>query len=370
MPDLTPPVFVDVDPAKITRELIADYEARTGRTLYPAQPERIWLDLLAYRETLLRQAIQHAAEQNLVRWATGAYLDALGVLVGVTRLAARPAEATWTVTRTDPPTGIVTVPAGTEAVISGTQVRFKTTADLVLGDGVASGTVWVEAVEPGPEGNDWAAGTPLTLTAPIAGVASVVFATVPAGGAAIEDDARLRERIILAPESFSVAGPAGAYRFHALSAHRDVLDVSVGLIEPGHVRVTVLTPTLPVPSVVLAAVEAALSAEDRRPLCDLVTVQSATSVAYAIDVELTVLKNTIYPAVLSAAQTRLTDYAADLRRRVGADLVPAHLIGLLRQIDGVHDVVVVSPAAQALDGTQVAVLTGSPVVTITDEVEG
>jgi phage-related baseplate assembly protein len=367
---IQPPQFVEVDPARITRDLIADYEARTGRTLYPAQPERIWLDLLAYRETLLRQAIQHAAEMSLVRWATGPYLEELGVLVGVTRLAARPAEATWTVTRTAPPTGSLTVPIGTEATIHGTQVRFTTTADLVLGDGVASGTVRVQAVEPGPEGNDWAVGTPLTLTVPISGVASVVFASVPAGGAEIEDDARLRERIILAPEAFSVAGPAGAYRFWALSAHRDIVDVSVGLVAPGHVLVTVLAAVLPVPAAILDAVAATLSDESVRPLCDTVTVQGATAVDYAIAVELIVLQHTIYPEILSAAQATLAAYAEALRRRLGADLVPAHLIGQLRQIPGVHDVVVVQPAARVLSGTEVAVLTGTPTVTITGEVEG
>lgn len=370
MSELTPPVFVEVDPAQITADLIARYESLTGRTLYPAQPERILIDLVAYRETLLRQAMQHAAEQNLVQWATGAYLDALGALVGVTRLPARRAETTWTVTRTAPPTGSLTVPAGTEATVTGTQVRFRTTADLVPADGVATGTVAAEAVDAGPAGNGWAIGATLTLTAPISGVAGVTLATVPAAGADVEDDGHLRERMLLAPESFSVAGPAGAYRFHALSAHRDVIDVSVRSPEPGQVLVTVLTDPLPVSQAILDAVAAALTDEQVRPLTDTVTVQAATAVTYTIAVQLTVLRNTIYPEVLSGAQAMLADYAASLRRRLGADLVPAHLIGALRQLPGVHDVVVVQPATQVLSGAEVAVLTGTPTITITGEVEG
>jgi phage-related baseplate assembly protein len=42
----------------------------------------------------------------------------------------------------------------------------------------------------------------------------------------MEADEDLRQRIVLAPESFSVAGPELAYVFHARSAHPDVLDAS------------------------------------------------------------------------------------------------------------------------------------------------
>lgn len=369
---LTPPVFVEVDPATLTRELIAEYEARTGRTLYPAQPERIWLDLLAYRETLLRQAIQDAATNNLVQFARGEYLDALGRLLGVTRLPARRATGLWTVTRTSPPTGVLTIPSGTEATIAGTSppVRFRTTEALTLADGVLSGTVGAEAVDAGRSGNGWVAGTSLTLTAPISGVASVALATATSGGAEIEDDDHLRERILLAPESFSVAGPAGAYRYHALSAHRNVVDVSVMSPGPGRVTVTVLTDPLPVPQAVLDTVAAVLTGERVRPLTDQVTVQAAMSVSYAIDVRLTVLRGVLYPPVLEAARRAADDYAARLRRTLGADLVPAHLIAAMRAIPGVHDVAVIAPVAMPLDENQVAVVSSTPTITITGEVAG
>src|SRR3546814_9711108 len=44
--------------------------------------------------------------------------------------------------------------------------------------------------------------------------------------AVMESDSDLRRRLVLAPEGYSVAGPEGAYIFHALSAHPDVLDAS------------------------------------------------------------------------------------------------------------------------------------------------
>lgn len=74
------------DPQTITNEIVAQYEAATGKTLYPAQVERLLIDLIVYRETLLRAAINDAARQNLVRFARAPMLDYLGELVGVTRL--------------------------------------------------------------------------------------------------------------------------------------------------------------------------------------------------------------------------------------------------------------------------------------------
>ena len=49
--------------------MIASFQALAGRTLYPAQVERLLIDLYAYRESLVRNAIQYAAMQCLVAFA-------------------------------------------------------------------------------------------------------------------------------------------------------------------------------------------------------------------------------------------------------------------------------------------------------------
>lgn len=58
------PNFIDRDPAQITSEMIAQYEDASGKKLYPAQAERLLIDLFAYRENLVRIAIQEAAKQK------------------------------------------------------------------------------------------------------------------------------------------------------------------------------------------------------------------------------------------------------------------------------------------------------------------
>jgi hypothetical protein len=76
------PNFIDRDPAQITSEMIAQYEDASGKKLYPAQAERLLIDLFAYRENLVRIAIQEAAKQNLVAYSRAPMLDYLGELVG------------------------------------------------------------------------------------------------------------------------------------------------------------------------------------------------------------------------------------------------------------------------------------------------
>ena len=53
---------------------------------------------------------------------------------------------------------------------------------------------------------------------PLPYVSAVSNTTVTAGGVDEEDDDSFRERIRTAGASFSVAGPAGAYRYFAMSA--------------------------------------------------------------------------------------------------------------------------------------------------------
>lgn len=83
---LPDPSFIDRDPIAITNEMVASWQETTGKTLYPGQPERLLIDLIAYRESLVRIGIQEAAKQNLVAFARAPMLDYLGELVGVYRL--------------------------------------------------------------------------------------------------------------------------------------------------------------------------------------------------------------------------------------------------------------------------------------------
>lgn len=160
-----------------------------------------------------------------------------------------------------------------------------------------------------------------------------------------ESDDSLRRRMVLAPEGFSVAGPEGAYIFHALSADSDVLDASAVSPAPGEVVVTVLSRTAPgtAGAEVLAAVEAKVNDKSIRPLTDQVTVQSADIVPFAIIATLTFLSGPDRSLVLAEAQARLADHLA-ATLRLGRDVTRAGIIAALFP-EGVQNIDLVSPAA-------------------------
>jgi len=178
-----------------------------------------------------------------------------------------------------------------------------------------------------------ATGTDLDNLAALFGVARLVISpgnpsAVPPVAPTLESDADLRRRAQLALEGFSTAGPEGAYVFHALSADADVLDVSATSPSAGDVLVTVLSRTGSgtAPAPLLATVQAALNADDVRPLCDNVVVQSAAIVSYAITATLYFYPGPDSAVVMAAAQAAASDLAfrrPDHRQRPG-QLVHRH----------------------------------------------
>jgi phage-related baseplate assembly protein len=160
-----------------------------------------------------------------------------------------------------------------------------------------------------------------------------------------ESDADLRRRLVLAPEGYSVAGPEGAYIFHAISASGDVLDASAISPEPGEVLVTVLSRTgNGTPSAeLLALVNQHVSDETRRPLTDAVTVQAATIVNYAIIANITTFAGPDGSIVLAEAIRRAEEYR-DRQHRLGLDITRSGIFAALH-CEGVQNVVLTSPAA-------------------------
>jgi phage-related baseplate assembly protein len=155
---------------------------------------------------------------------------------------------------------------------------------------------------------------------------------VPPVAAVMETDTEFRRRIQLSLEGFSVAGPEGAYIFHSLSAHPDVLDVSATSPDPGEVLISVLSrvgdgqPT----TAVRNAVSAALNDTAIRPLTDLVTVQAATKVNYHVTASIYTYPGPDSSVVLTAAIAALDAYIASVRK-VGFDITLSGIYAALHQ---------------------------------------
>ena len=178
----------------------------------------------------------------------------------------------------------------------------------------------------------------------------------PGSGASavMESDTDFRRRMVLAPEGYSVAGPEGSYIFHALSADANVLDASASSPSPGQVLVSILSRDgsgLATPALV-AKVDAYLSDVTRRPLTDLVTVQSADIVDFDIIATLYTYRGPDAEVVLQAARSRLDAYVADCHR-LGRDVTRSGIFAALH-VDGVQNVELASPAADIIVSRQQA----------------
>ncbi|CAG2096583.1 baseplate J/gp47 family protein [Xanthomonas arboricola pv. juglandis] len=212
----------------------------------------------------------------------------------------------------------------------------------------------------------FATGTNLDHLGALFGVARLVLDPgQPENGIAPthESDVDFRRRIQLAPEGFSVAGPEGAYIYHALSAAADVMDASATSPAPGQVLVTVQSRTGDgtAPQALLDQVASILTNDDVRPLTDSVTVQSAQIVPYAIRGRVYTYAGPDSAVVMREALRSLRAYL-DEAHRIGRD-VPESAIKAKLFADGVQRIELDAPAADIrISRTQAAHCTSIDIV--------
>lgn len=169
--------------------------------------------------------------------------------------------------------------------------------------------------------------------------------TIPPTPAVMESDTDLRLRAQQAFDGLSVAGPVGAYEYHGRSADGRVADVSAVSPSPASVTITVLSREGDgtASAELLSAVEAALNAEDVRPVGDRVSVQSAAIVPYEIDATLYFFPGPEAGPIRQAAEEKLKAYITD-QRRLGRDIRRSAIYAVLH-VEGVQRVELASPVA-------------------------
>lgn len=358
--------FVDIDATTISEELIQSFEEETGETLYPGDERRIFLLNFLPVLVALKNDINNSAKQTLLRYAYGDNLTALCKdWYGVDRLPAQAANVTLRFTLSAVQATDITIPQGTRATPDGI-LFFQTREDLAIAAGNTYGDVIAEAIlsdedgAPEPEDfNGFTAGQIKILVDPVAFVESVVNTDNSASGANIESDEDLRSRAQIAPESYSVAGPAGAYEYWARTADSTISDVKASSPSAGVVRVVVLQEDGQIPGAeLLQKVTDILSADDIRPLTDNVEVVAATPVEY--DVDFTYYISTADQTQVSSIRSRIEDsggivdqYVAWQAEKLNRDINPDELRKLVLTA-GAYRMTVTSPVFAEVDEDEVA----------------
>lgn len=163
--------------------------------------------------------------------------------------------------------------------------------------------------------------------------------------AVMEADEDYRRRIQLAPQGMSVAGPEGAYVFHALSSDGRVRNATATSPSPGHVVVAILSHEGDgTPSQELLDIVAARMLDDGvRPLTDYVTVVAAQIVRYQVHAKLYSFTGPDPTVVLGEANKRMQKYAKEAHQ---LGRVPTHSgIDAAVHVPGVERVILITPTS-------------------------
>jgi phage-related baseplate assembly protein len=341
--------FVNVDPDAIVLDIKTRYETLTGKVIQPAQVEMLVFNSIGYRLSLVMNQINESANACLVAFATGPALDKLAELVGVKRLLSAPASC---VIRFNLVAGhgALNIPSGIRVQSTDGQAIFITTESVAVL--VTDNTVDIaaECTVNGKVGNGYAIGAVSVILDPQPYVTTAANTDITKNGTDDETDAELRARILLAPSQFSVAGPSGAYKFFAMSAHASIVDVAVtighdsfGTIIPGQVDIFPLMDDGNPPSTsIINAINAICNDTKIRPLTDTVVIKAPSRIDYPINVNLVLLTSAVQADVVAVVQANLEAYRDERKNRLGIDVVRSQIVGRC-QVPGVYSVVVANP---------------------------
>ncbi|WP_375104048.1 baseplate J/gp47 family protein [Paenibacillus sp. RS8] len=356
--DLPDIMFAEEDAIAIQENIITVYEVLADRTLQPTDPVRLFLNSLAAIIVQQQVLINRTAKGNLLRYASGELLDHIGAFQGSERLPASVAITTLQFTLFIPLSSATPVPAGTRVGVQGGEgsIYFSTTEYLEIPAGATTGVVTAECSAAGTVGNGFIPGQINVLMDQMPFVQAVSNLTASSGGAEVETDEAFKERIRTAPESYSTAGPKGAYEFWAKSTSAAIQDVYAYSPEAGMVTIVPLLAGGQIPGQdVLDAVAETLEDRGIRPLTDQVTVEAPAPVEYNTILTYYISRRRAaeVPTIQLAVTAAVGAYQAWQRSKLGRDINPSELIARVMAA-GALRVVINAPTYTELNMTQIA----------------
>lgn len=308
-----------------------------------SDPANKVLEVAAYREMLLRQRVNEASRGVLIAFAQGSDLDHLAAFYPEKRLEGASAVFPARIVLTQEMDVEVTVPKGFTVVAKSGAVEARLMNEVVFFPGTLAVSGMFEIVKPsGLQGNGlrlaWDAITPLPF------VAGIRQEDVSSGGSDEESDEDFRQRIPMALERYSTAGPRGAYEYWALSADERVADARARSPRPGDVKVVLLSKENggSADEAMIRRVREILDDEKVRPLTDHVEVVSARVLQYKVRVHLSIYFGVSGAEPVAEAKRRIEETVAELFR-IGMD-VPISRIVAAAHVAGIKTVQVLEPA--------------------------
>lgn len=367
LPDIS---FIDnktID--QVRQEMVADYESfiseATGQTvsLERSSVHRMELYAAAAQIYQAMQYIDRQGKQSILKYSYSDFLDNLAIFKGVTRNQATPATTTLRFTLSaerDTATGI---PQGTRVSTAGS-IYFSTDVYAEIPAGSTTVEVPATCTVAGTDGNGFAAGELATIVDPIPYVASVTNTTTTEGGAEIESDDDLAERVFLAPGAYSTAGPEDGYLYHAKAYSAAIGDVvatsdqAAGTVDIVFIMADGSTPG----EEMIEGLEGYLQGKTIRPMTDLVRVAAPQEVQYTINLTYYINRSDSAKAVtIQAEVAKAVDNYKTWQRAIGRDINPSQLVRMVMDA-GAKRVTVTAPEYTAVDAIKVSALQGDAAI--------
>lgn len=377
MPDIsaiqnTPDVsFIDNKTIDDVRgDMVADFEAfmlqATGSkvSLGRASVHRMILYSAAAQIYQAMQYVDRAGKQSLLKYSYSEFLDNLALLKGVTREPAKAATTTIRFTASATRTLATPIPAGTRVSSSGS-IYFSTMEYAEIPAGSLTVDVLAECTATGNAGNGLAPGEVSTIVDPVPYITSAVNQNTTEGGADVENDESLAERVYLAPGAYSTAGPEDGYLYHAKKYNAAIGDVvATSDHEAGQVDIVFIMADGSKPgAAMISGLQAYLSGKTIRPMTDKLTVKAPEEVTYSINLTYYINRSDRARAVaIQAAVAQAVEEYKTWQRTIGRDVNPSQLAAMVMEA-GAKRVTVTAPTFAAVAATKVAALTGSATVT-------
>lgn len=360
LPDIS---FVDdISYEKILNEMIADYEKKyqeaTGRkvTLRPGDKEHIHLRIEAGQYFQMYQILDNAAKMNLLKYSKGNFLRHLGAFKKTFIQEPKPAVVTARFTLSEIRKDVIYIPQGTR-VTAGDGVYFATDdyAEVKAGDSFVDVDCTCETV--GEVGNEYIVGQIETIVDPVPYVSSVSNITKSDGGTGEESEDSFRERIFLAPSSYSVAGPADAYEYWVKQYNSAAIE-DVKIYEPTEavvdIRILLIGGALPSKTFCSGCLEY-LRENPIIPLTDNDLVAAPDVVNYNLKAVYYIARSDLnnIKVIQESIEAAKETYLNWQRTKIGRDINPDALTEFVRAAGGKR-VVITSPVFTPIPETSIA----------------
>lgn len=365
LPDVS---FIDdMQLEDVQMQMVRDYQDRykaiTGKdvVLDRADPMSLILYALSIQVYQALLYVDKTGKQDLLKYSYGAYLDNLAAMKGIAREQAKPSRAMIRFTLSAIRPSTVEIPEGTR--VTNGEVYFQTESHAEIPSGESSVDVAAECMTSGVTGNNLEVGEINILVDPVPYVAKVANTEPTTGGADIEDDDTLKDRIYIAPSKYSVAGPEESYRYWVKTYNSNISDVLIYSDDPVDVVIEFIMNDGELPSEsMLLGVQKFLSDEQIRPLTDRVTVKAPETVEYKVNVKYFVNQSDLkkVDTIKTAVNAAVDNYIQWQRSKIGRDINPSQLIQQMVSA-GAKRVEVTLPVFQVIGKANVAKLSSKTV---------